>query len=564
MENVDATPSDPSIRNGERCQGRNSTSRKRPRQQQRQQQQQQKEHRDNECIIEVNPPQRAITRTRTFRDSSKAASSEASSSVDGDSVGLLEGDSIGSPLEASAGKEQQQLYDKSEAEAGLQQQQQQQRPCQVYRGENICPFCGYKCPDEEFPDGAVNHLRRFHSHQYHFTIEVLGPQEKSSLPTLCTTTMLPTESDASSSLSAANVPSNVTSCGHRSTIVVTAEPLMLRKKLGIDRRSDLRCQRTYYYIKSKIPIQTGHHQRDEQDEATNEWNQQLREKMICDIEDAGKGEQKFMSLWNKYWMSRPGKGERIVMTPAKVQAFIDQYASHLAPLEWELMAHLIALWEHKLLSSQHIEDCMIYNKDAATESDASSLSSANVPSNTMPRGNRSTIVVTAEPVMLRERLGIDRRSDLRCQRTYYYIKSKLPIQTGHHQRDEQGEAMNEWNQQLSEKMVCDIEDAGKGEQAFMSLWNKYWMSRPGKGERIVMTPAKVKAFIDQYASNLATLEWELMAHLIALWEHKLLSSKHIEDCMMYHQQVQKSQLKSSQQDGDESYTKEMAQKSLRE
>ena len=56
-------------------------------------------------------------------------------------------------------------------------------------------------------------------------------------------------------------------------------------------------------------------------------------KMICDLEDAGEDEKKFMSLWNKYWMSRPGKGERIVMTPAKVHAFIDQYASHLATLE---------------------------------------------------------------------------------------------------------------------------------------------------------------------------------------------------------------------------------------
>mmetsp|Transcript_12826 Transcript_12826/g.31120 ORF Transcript_12826/g.31120 Transcript_12826/m.31120 type:complete len:434 (+) Transcript_12826:210-1511(+) len=360
----DAT-SDQSIRIRQRCQGkRNRTSRKRPRQQQQ----------DNaECIIEVNPPppsQREKT-TRTFVATS-----------------LVDGDSVGSPLEASA-EEQQQWYEKSEAGSSvrasisiqsnrddgeqttqsiisqLPQQQQQQQPRQVYRGENLCPFCGYKCPDEEFPDGAVNHLRRFHSHQYHFTIEVLEPQTQASLPTLlptlCTTKMLATESDASS-LSSANVPSNTMPRGNRSTIVVTAEPVMLRERLGIDRRSDLRCQRTYYYIKSKIPIQTGHHQRDEQDEATNEWNQQLREKMICDIEDAGKGEQKFMSLWNKYWMSRPGKGERIVMTPAKVQAFIDQYASHLAPLEWELMAHLIALWEHKLLSSQHIEDCMIYHQ----------------------------------------------------------------------------------------------------------------------------------------------------------------------------------------------------------
>ena len=114
--------------------------------------------------------------------------------------------------------------------------QQGQQPCQVYRGENMCPFCGYKCPDEEFPDGAVNHLQRYHSHQNHFTVDVLEPQQQSSpstlLPTMGTARMLEAESDASS-LSSAKVPLNAVPCGNQNTFVVTAEPRMLQKGWGL-------------------------------------------------------------------------------------------------------------------------------------------------------------------------------------------------------------------------------------------------------------------------------------------------------------------------------------------
>ena len=121
--------------------------------------QQQQQH---ECIIELNPPERERTTRapRTFRISS--------SESDGDRASM------------SAGEEQQRWYDESEADdddgsgiptsfsfpqkmssgicqsngvdgeqivqSSISQLPQQQQPsCQVYRGENLCPFCGYKC-----------------------------------------------------------------------------------------------------------------------------------------------------------------------------------------------------------------------------------------------------------------------------------------------------------------------------------------------------------------------------------------------------------------------------------
>lgn len=60
-----------------------------------------------------------------------------------------------------------------------------------------------------------------------------------------------------------------------------------------------------------------------------------------------------------------------------------------------------------------------------------------------------------------------------------------------------------------------------------------------------MTAGKVQEFIVRYASHLTTLEWELMAHLTTLWEHRLLSSKHVEECMTCHRKVQATRLEKS-------------------
>lgn len=208
----------------------------------------------------------------------------------------------------------------------------------------------------------MNHLRRFHSHQYHFTVEVQESTHANQPPS--SSTIKSADPTSTTKESPRNDRCDSSSYGsvNGTAIVVTAEPIVLRPKIGVDRRADTRCRRTFYYFTSKLPISTGYHQRDEQSEMLNEWRIDLREKMVWDYEDAGENEKRFLSLWNRYWISRPAKGERIVMTPAKVEEFIDRYASHLATLEWELMAHLITLWEHKLLSSKHIEECMIYHR----------------------------------------------------------------------------------------------------------------------------------------------------------------------------------------------------------
>lgn len=127
---------------------KNDSGRKRPRQ-------------EHECIIELNPPRReGIARaSRTFRVSSSESDVDAAS--------------------MSAAGEEQQCFHESEADQGgdiptsfafpqetnddngcqsnrsdrgqiiqssvSQLPQRGQQPCQVYRGENICPFCGYKC-----------------------------------------------------------------------------------------------------------------------------------------------------------------------------------------------------------------------------------------------------------------------------------------------------------------------------------------------------------------------------------------------------------------------------------
>jgi hypothetical protein len=129
----------------------------------------------------------------------------------------------------------------------------------------------------------VNHLRRFHSHQFHFTVDAQPPQlqqQRASSSSSSSSTAAAAATSAKATKTK-NVKHNTDDNNNSvsAAIVVTAVPIVLQKKMGIDRRSDKRSQRTFYFFQSKLPIATGHHQRDGRSESINEWRMDLREKV---------------------------------------------------------------------------------------------------------------------------------------------------------------------------------------------------------------------------------------------------------------------------------------------
>ena len=126
----------------------NDNGRKRPRQEQI----------NHECIVELNPPrrERIVRAPRTFRVSSSESDVDAASLSAGEEQQCGsetdQGGNIPTSFSIPQKKDDDNVCMSNRSDKGQiiqssvsQLPQQGQQPCQVYRGENMCPFCGYKC-----------------------------------------------------------------------------------------------------------------------------------------------------------------------------------------------------------------------------------------------------------------------------------------------------------------------------------------------------------------------------------------------------------------------------------
>jgi hypothetical protein len=186
--------------------------------------------------------------------------------------------------------------------------------------------------------------------------------------------------------------------------------------------TEFKAKRQYYKSKSRIPLQDGHHDRDSDDESTNSWYHEYRDAVrtvfygnsfifvdffrsmrrivalrgtecvmnssiiVCgghslflgtfptgnnthrddwnrqnldDYIDVEPKERDLMKMWNRFMGCSPATVADNEI-PSKVRSFLTIHGTKLKQFEWEIYQLMITFWEHRLLSSENVEELMIH------------------------------------------------------------------------------------------------------------------------------------------------------------------------------------------------------------
>lgn len=115
--------------------------------------------------------------------------------------------------------------------------------------------------------------------------------------------------------------------------------------------------REYFHSKSLIPIDSGHHDRDSDDESVYSWYHDYRRDLMEDLTDVCEKEKRIFIMWNRFLGYSP-----VVIAdkdvPNRCFYFIQKHFTDLGHLEWELYQLLITFWERHLLTVIHVEKLM--------------------------------------------------------------------------------------------------------------------------------------------------------------------------------------------------------------
>jgi len=168
-------------------------------------------------------------------------------------------------------------------------------------GDILCAFCKFPCCDQE---KLSKHLGRYHQDTYYCR----------------------------------EIGSNI---GSKITAVVRRE-------------GTIKPKREYFHSRSLIPIESGHFDRDSDDESNYSWFQDFRREMLEDLMDVTEKEKRIQNMWNRFIGCSP-----IVIAdrdiPKRCFYFVQKFLTELQELEWELYQLLITFWERHLLTVIHVE-----------------------------------------------------------------------------------------------------------------------------------------------------------------------------------------------------------------
>ena len=166
----------------------------------------------------------------------------------------------------------------------------------------ICPFCGFCCNDQE---KLSKHIGRYH--QDTFYCREIGSKITTVLRTKSKETMVPA--------------------------------------------------REYFHSRSLVPIQSGHYNRDSDDESNYSWYHDYRRDMMKDLTDVSEKEKQIHMMWNRFIGCSP-----VIIAdkdvPKRCFYFIEKHFIELEDLEWEMCQLFITFWERHLLNSIHVEKLM--------------------------------------------------------------------------------------------------------------------------------------------------------------------------------------------------------------
>ena len=122
----------------------------------------------------------------------------------------------------------------------------------------------------------------------------------------------------------------------------------------VRRKGTIKPQREYFHSRSLIPIESGHFDRDSDDESNYSWFQDFRRDMLEDLIDVTEKEKRIQSMWNRFIGCSP-----IIIAdrdiPRRCFYFVQKNLLELQELEWELYQLLITFWERHLLTVLHVE-----------------------------------------------------------------------------------------------------------------------------------------------------------------------------------------------------------------
>ncbi len=166
-------------------------------------------------------------------------------------------------------------------------------------GSRICPFCTFNCHTQE---RLYKHLARYH--QDTFYCKEVGSTFEATERTQAKETMI--------------------------------------------------SQREYFHSRSLIPIQSGHYDRDSDDESDYSWYHDYRKETMDELTDVSDKEKRIQTSWNRYIGCSP------VIIPDKYVPklcflWIWKHHMEMDGIEWELYQLLITFWERRLLNVSHIE-----------------------------------------------------------------------------------------------------------------------------------------------------------------------------------------------------------------
>ncbi len=166
-------------------------------------------------------------------------------------------------------------------------------------GDTTCPFCKFSCRNQE---RLYKHLGRYHQDTFH--CREVGSTFEATARTKEKETMIP--------------------------------------------------QREYFHSRSLIPIQSGHYDRDSDDESDYSWYQDYRKDTMEELTDVSAKEKKIQTLWNRYIGCSP-----VIIpdkhVPKRCFLWIWKHYTEMNDIQWELYQLFITFWERRMLNVTHIE-----------------------------------------------------------------------------------------------------------------------------------------------------------------------------------------------------------------
>jgi hypothetical protein len=118
--------------------------------------------------------------------------------------------------------------------------------------------------------------------------------------------------------------------------------------------------RQYFHSRTNQPIVGGDWDIDSDDDSTDDrWLEKVTTSLLDDFSDMSCDEKKFMKLWNSFIKSNIVIADKSI--PKRCMAFIRANHAELKKqkLRQELVSHLHNLWDHGLVSSDHIIECTL-------------------------------------------------------------------------------------------------------------------------------------------------------------------------------------------------------------